>query len=66
MTQAKTTDELQEEALQQSVAVSRLTMDVLQQTTKQLRIWRAGFVALAILDCFALLLYLCHQMGVIS
>lgn len=66
MTQAKTTDELQEEALQQSVAVSKLTMDVLQQTTKQLKIWRIGCISLAVLDCLALLLYLCHQMGVIS
>ena len=58
--------DLQKEALQQSVAVSKLTMDVLKQTKKQLRGWQVGFFALAFADCLALLLYYLYHVGVIS
>lgn len=66
MNDVRNNSDLQKEALQQSVAVSKLTMDVLKQTKKQLQGWRAAFISLASADVIALLLYCFYHVGVIS
>lgn len=66
MNELTNNSDLQKEALQQSVAVSKLTMDVLKQTKKQLRRWQLGFFALLTLNGLALLLYYLYHAGVIS
>lgn len=58
--------EKENDAFDQSLALNKLSCDLLTVCNRQRRRWQVAFFALLGLDGIALLLYYFHVMGVIS